>query len=223
MKLQKEPSSRPSMGMAWLILAVMILVVAVAAFLLWGIWTSTPTQRVQMTWDVLKTEKLSFLATQKQEWQANLGSTKAAWYGIEESQGTILADVFYGFDMSELSQEDVYQEQDGTVVIRFPSPRILTLSLRPETYSSVTKRTGLMFLRGLVEDQDRELQQRLGSLKQEVLLDMLQKKELPIQELEEGILQFLDPIFQKQGIPYRIEFPEQKPQKMILDFMKTTT
>ncbi len=211
------------MGMAWIVLAIMLLVVAAAAFLLWGIWASAPTQRVQMTWEVLQTENLSFLTTQRQEWQANLGSTKAAWYGIEESQGTILADVFYGFDMSELSQEDVYQESDGTVVIRFPSPRILTLSLRPETYSSVTKRTGLMFLRGLVEDQDQEVQKRLGSLKREVLLDMLQKQELPLQELEEGILQFLDPIFQKQGIPYRIQFPEQKPQKMILDFMKTNT
>lgn len=223
MRLQQKSSSGNSMGMAWIVLAIMLLVVAAAAFLLWGIWASAPTQRVQMTWEVLQTENLSFLTTQRQEWQANLGSTKAAWYGIEESQGTILADVFYGFDMSELSQEDVYQESDGTVVIRFPSPRILTLSLRPETYSSVTKRTGLMFLRGLVEDQDQEVQKRLGSLKREVLLDMLQKQELPLQELEEGILQFLDPIFQKQGIPYRIQFPEQKPQKMILDFMKTNT
>ena len=222
MRIQRgKGSPKDGRGMAWLALGGMGLILGAAALFLLGIWKSEPTQRLQMTWEILQTENLSFLTTQRQEWQANLGSTRASWYGIEESQGTIIADVFYGFDMGELSQDDVSLEKDGMVVIHFPSPRILTVSLRPETYASVTKRTGLMFLKGLLDDQDQELQKRLASLKQEVLLDMLQRKGLPTKELEEGILQFLDPIFQRQGIPYRVEFPQQSNQKMILDFMKT--
>ncbi len=205
---------------AWLALVIMVLLVCVA-LVLYSVFTDDGgEQRIEMTWNILKTEKLSFLTTQRQEWQANLDASRAAWYGIEETRGSILTDVFYGFDLTELKEEDVRLEEDGTVVIAFPKPKILTVSLRPETYGAVTKRTGLMVLKNMVEDRDDEVKQRLASLKRDVLLDMMRRQGLPLSELEEGIHDFLDPIFRKQGIPYRLEFPDIRSNGVILDYLK---
>lgn len=205
---------------AWVFLAVMVAVFVGAVFLVFGIKKSKLTERISSTWVVLKSEKMSFLTTQRQEWQARIGSSRGAWYGVEESQGTVAADVFYGFDMSTLTQDDVTLDADGTVVIKFPPVQILTVSLKPETYEAVTKRTGLMKLKTMVEDSDAEVQKRLGSLRHEVLMDMFQHQKLDFKELEEGIMDFLDPIFQKQGIPYRVEFQDDSPNKAILRYMK---
>lgn len=208
--------------MAWVVLAAMIAIVIGTCLVMTTRLKNVfaVEERVNQTWAILQTEKLSFLTTQRQEWRAQISSTQAAWFGIEEAQGSVLADVFYGYDMGKLSQGDITVEEDGTVVIQFPSPEILTVSLRPETYESVTKRTGLMKLKSLVSDGDAEMQKRLASLKRDVLLDMLQNQHLDFQELEEGIRQFLDPLFEAQGIPYRLEFPERSPQKAILDYYK---
>ena len=208
--------------MAWVVLAAMIAIVVGACLVMTTRLKDVfaVEERVNQTWAILQTEKLSFLTTQRQEWRAQISSTQAAWFGIEEAQGSVLADVFYGYDMGKLSQGDITVEEDGTVVIQFPSPEILTVSLRPETYESVTKRTGLMKLKSLVSDGDAEMQKRLASLKRDVLLDMLQNQHLDFQELEEGIRQFLDPLFDAQGIPYRLEFPEQAPQKAIIEYYK---
>ena len=205
---------------AWIFLALMVAVFIGAVALVFGIRKSEVNERINSTWVALKSEKMSFLTTQKQEWQARIGSSKGAWYGVEESQGTVSAEVFYGFDMASLTQDDVTLDADGTVVIKFPPVTIMTVSLKPETYESVTKRTGLMKLKTVVEDSDDEIKKRLGSLKQEVLMDMFMHQKLDFKELEEGIRDFLDPIFQKQGIPYRIEFQDDSPNKAILKYMK---
>ena len=208
--------------MAWVILMAMI-ALAIGAYLVMTARLKdvfTVEERVNQTWAILQTEKLSFLTTQRQEWRAQINSTQAAWFGVEEAQSTLLTDVFYGYDMGKLSREDIAVEEDGTVVIQFPPPEILTVSLRPETYDSVTKRTGLMKLKSLVSDGDAEMRKRLASLKREVLMDMLQNQHLDFQELEDGILQFLDPLFDVQGIPYRLEFPSRSPQKAILDYYR---
>lgn len=224
MSLIKEPSRQsrkiPVVGIVCL-LGMVLLVGGFLWVALGGASAFSVEERVNLTWAILKKENLSFLTTQRQEWQARIGSTRAAWYGIEESQGSIMADVFYGFDMDALTEEDVTVEEDGTVVINFPAPKILTLSLRPESYESVTKRTGLMKFKGIIDDEDEQVQQRLASLKREVLMDMLQHQSLDFKEMEEGIIRFLDPLFQKMGVPYRIEFQDNSPNKAIIDYLKT--
>lgn len=207
--------------MAWVSLLVMIAILVQGGFFLFRLPNPFDTQkRIDMTWAILKTEKMSFLTTQRQEWQANINTAQGNWYGVEESQGTIMADIFYGFDMQALSEDDIKVEEDGTVVIHFPTPKILTLSLRPETYSAVTKRTGLMKLKTLLDDGDEEAKARMQSLKRDVLMDMLQNQRLNFDELKEGIEQFLGPIFDKQGIPYRIEFPDRAPSNIVVDYLK---
>ncbi len=210
--------------MVWPILCIMlVLLVGAVVFLLKHPSPFDVQQCLDMTWAILKTEKLSFLTTQRQEWQANINSSKAAWFGVEESHGSIMADIYYGFDMSALSEEDVVVEEDGTVVIHFPAPQILTLSLRPETYDAVTKRTGFMKLKTMLDDGDEEAKSRLQSLKRDVLMDMLQNQHFNFDELQEGIQQFLGPIFDKQGIPYRIEFPDRAPSNAVLNYLKNNT
>lgn len=205
---------------AWGLLGVMVAAIAVAVFLVLSLKKSDVTEKLSTAWVILKSEKMSFITTRRQEWQARIGSSKAAWYGIEESQGTVSADVFYGFDMSQLTQDDVTVEADGMVVIKMPPIQIQTVSLKPETYEAVTKRTGLMKLKTMMDDGDEEVQKRLKALKHGVLMDMFQNQHLEAKDMEEGVRDVLDPIFQKQGIPYRLEFRNDSPNKAILQYMK---
>lgn len=219
---RKGGMARGKRCLAWLLLAAMVVILLVAAWTILGRTSlSGTTDRRDFTWRILQTEKMSFLTTQRQEWQANIGTARAAWYGIEETKGSILADLYYGFDMSELTQEDIEVEDDGTVVIHLPNPRLLTVSIRPETYDAVTKQSILMKLKTMVlDDADEETRRRFASLKREVLMDMLQNQRYNFDELQDGVKQFLDPIFERQGIPYRLDFPEQAPSRAILNYLK---
>ena len=171
---------------------------------------------------MLQTEQLSFLTTARQECFINLDREEATWSGGERTTGSIKADVFYGFDLAKVTPDDLEVNPEGVVIIHFPEPEILTLSLDFDTYKAVTKRSGLWKITGAFRDNDEEVQKRLGGLRQQALYDLQQQGRLKLEPLEEGILKFLRPLFEKQGIPFEIQFPPQKEGKMVRQYLRVT-
>ncbi len=180
------------------------------------------TQKLELTWEMLQTEQLSFLTTARQECRINLDREEATWAGSERTTGSIKADVFYGFDLAKITPDDLEVTPDGVVVIHFPEAEILTLSLDFDSYKAVTKRSGLWKITGAFRDNDEEVQKRLGGLREQALYDLQQQGRLKMEPLEEGILKFLQPLFEKQGIPFEIQFPPQKEGKMIRQYLHAT-
>ena len=87
-------------------------------------------------------------------------------------------------------------------------------------YKAVTKRHGLWKITGVFKDNDSEVQKRLGGLRQQALYDLQQQGRLKLEPLQEGILRFLQPLFEKQGIPFEIQFPPVKEGKMIRQYLR---
>ena len=176
--------------------------------------------KLEVTWEMLQTEQLSFLTTARQECRIYLDHEEATWTGGESTTGSIKAAVFYGFDLAKITPDDLEVDSEGVVVIHFPEPEILTLSLDFDSYKAVTKRHGLWKITGVFKDNDSEVQKRLGGLRQQALYDLQQQGRLKLEPLQEGILRFLQPLFEKQGIPFEIQFPPVKEGKMIRQYLR---
>ena len=124
--------------------------------------------------------------------------------------------------MEKITPDDLEVNGEGVVVIHFPEPEILTLALDFESYRAVTKRSGLWKITGVFRDNDDEVQKRLGGLRKQALYDLQQQGRLKLEPLQEGILRFLQPLFEKQGIPFEIQFPPMKEGKMIRQYLRAS-
>ena len=112
--------------------------------------------RVSSVVTILKSEPMQFLVSRKitstvaveKEEQSTLWGSRS---------GLLLAEVtvFYGFDLSRLSDDDIKIKQDKTVV-NLGEPSILTLSVDTSSIRFFTKMSGLQYLKDKFEGTSLE-------------------------------------------------------------------
>jgi hypothetical protein len=94
-----------------------------------------------------------------------------AWYGDRKILFEAAATVKAGIDMNELSDQDIKLENDSTVTISLPAPKILLFNMKPENMREIFNESGILrsdFSNqekdGLLSQGEKDIRAKVGQM-----------------------------------------------------------
>ena len=157
-------------------LLLLVVLVIVLAPILPKLLLSTRIER--STLEVLKQEQLAFLVTDRITSQIVVEVRESnVLLGKKEGYLIAKAKLYYGIDLNKLQKENLVWE-DQTLVVRLPEPEELDFAVDLESMRYISKRSALMVLADLVNNEDHKEQLR-KQLKATALEYMRQEQLIP--------------------------------------------
>lgn len=99
-----------------------------------------------------------------------------AWYGDRKILFEAAATVKAGIDLNELTDQDIKQENDLTVTISLPAPKILLFNMKPEQMREIFNESGILRSKFSNEEKDGLLSQGEKDIRAKVgQMDILQR------------------------------------------------
>jgi hypothetical protein len=94
-----------------------------------------------------------------------------AWYGDRKILFEASATVKAGIDLNELTDQDIKQENDSTVTIHLPPPKILLFNMKPENMREIFNESGILRSNfsnqekdGLLSQGEKDIRAKVGQM-----------------------------------------------------------
>jgi hypothetical protein len=148
---------------------------AVAATLL-AINLAIPRKVVPPNVGVRTLKDLAELATVEYSVTKIVSYKDVAWYGDRKILFEAAATVKAGIDLNELSEQDIKEENDSTVTITLPAPKILLFNMKPENMREIFNESGILRSDFSNQEKDGLLSQGEKDIRAKVgRMDILQR------------------------------------------------
>jgi hypothetical protein len=162
--MNADPQKKSSRSKRLLVLA------AVAAALL-AVNLAIPRKHVPPNVGVRTLKDLAELATVEYSVTKIVSYKDVAWYGDRKILFEAAATVKAGIDLNELSEQDIRQENDSTVTISLPAPKILLFNMKPENMREIFNTSGILRSNfsnqekdGLLSQGEKDIRAKVGQM-----------------------------------------------------------
>ncbi len=134
-----------------------------------GLWycrqAGRPEVSIHEALQVLRSEEMKFLVLRKVISTVVLEQRDYNWFwGAREGVALAEVELFYGFDLSRISEQDLKRTAEGTLELTLPEPEVLSCAVDLGTLRIFTRQSALSFWRDQLLDSSlkQELQQRFA-------------------------------------------------------------
>jgi hypothetical protein len=131
-----------------------LLFLAALAVVLLAINLAIPRKKVPPYVGVRTLKDLAELATVEYSVTKIVSYKDMAWYGDRKILFAAAATVKAGIDLNELTEQDIKQENDSSVTISLPAPKILLFNMKPENMREIFNESGV--LRSNFSNQEKD-------------------------------------------------------------------
>lgn len=151
--------------------ALLLVVLGSVAFLGYRAFAAKPHPTVKETIEVLRTEDLAFLVTNRIVTKVVVESKENNFLlGGREGYLIVMVRVYYGIDLQQIAPEAVRLD-NGVIIVTVPEPRELDFAVDLDSIRFLSKRSGWIVVRDFLQDLDfrQELQKRVHEVATEMI------------------------------------------------------
>lgn len=153
-----------------------LLLLGAAILALLAVNLAIPREKVPPYVGVRTLKDLAELATVEYSVTKIVSYKDVAWYGDRKILFEAAATVKAGIDLNELTDQDIKQENDLTVTISLPAPKILLFNMKPEQMREIFNESGILRSKFSNEEKDGLLSQGEKDIRAKVgQMDILQR------------------------------------------------
>jgi hypothetical protein len=153
-----------------------LLVLAALTLALLAVNVAVPRKKVPPYVSVRTLKDLAELATVEYSVTKIVSYKDVAWYGDRKILFEAAATVKAGIDLNELTDQDIKQENDSTVSISLPAPKILLFNMKPENMREIFNESGVLRNEFSNQEKDGLLSQGEKDIRAKVAgMDILQR------------------------------------------------
>lgn len=153
-----------------------LLLLGAAILALLAVNLAIPRKKVPPYVGVRTLKDLAELATVEYSVTKIVSYKDVAWYGDRKILFEAAATVKAGIDLNELTDQDIKQENDLTVTISLPAPKILLFNMKPEQMREIFNESGILRSNFSNEEKDGLLSQGEKDIRAKVgQMDILQR------------------------------------------------
>lgn len=153
-----------------------LLLLGAAILALLAVNLAIPRKKVPPYVGVRTLKDLAELATVEYSVTKIVSYKDVAWYGDRKILFEAAAIVKAGIDLNELTDQDIKQENDLTVTISLPAPKILLFNMKPEQMREIFNESGILRSNFSNEEKDGLLSQGEKDIRAKVgQMDILQR------------------------------------------------
>lgn len=153
-----------------------LLLLGAAILALLAVNLAIPRKKVPPYVGVRTLKDLAELATVEYSVTKIVSYKDVAWYGDRKILFETAATVKAGIDLNELTDQDIKQENDLTVTISLPAPKILLFNMKPEQMREIFNESGILRSNFSNEEKDGLLSQGEKDIRAKVgQMDILQR------------------------------------------------
>jgi len=153
-----------------------LLLLGAAILALLAVNLAIPRKKVPPYVGVRTLKDLAELATVEYSVTKIVSYKDVAWYGDRKILFEAAATVKAGIDLNELTDQDIKQENDLTVTISLPAPKILLFNMKPEQMREIFNESGILRSKFSNEEKDGLLSQGEKDIRAKVgQMDILQR------------------------------------------------
>jgi hypothetical protein len=151
-------------------------ILAAVLLALLAINLAIPRKKVPPYVGVRTLKDLAELATVEYSVTKIVSYKDVAWYGDRKILFEAAATVKAGIDLDELTDQDIKQENDSTVTISLPAPKILLFNMKPENMREIFNESGILRSNFSNQEKDGLLSQGEKDIRTKVAtMDILQR------------------------------------------------
>ncbi len=153
-----------------------LLVLAVVIVLLLAVNLVVPRKKVPPHVGVRTLKDLAELATVEYSVTKIVSFKDVAWYGDRKILFEAAATVKAGIDLNDLSEQDIKQDNDSSVTVSLPAPKILLFNMKPENMKEIFNASGMLRSDFSNQEKDDLLSQGEKDIRAKVArMDILQR------------------------------------------------
>jgi len=136
---------------------ILIILILIIIALVWFI-TKPKTTKISSTLEVLHSEQLTFLVTEKIVTQVVVNIDKSHWLtGVDKALVYTTVTMYYGVDLEKITESNLNQVDD-TVYITLPEPELLDISVDLSNMQLFETRSGLVRIGDFVTGNNNSLE-----------------------------------------------------------------
>jgi hypothetical protein len=167
--MNSETQKKPVKFKRFLILAAVLLALFIVNL-------AIPRKKVPPYVGVRTLKDLAELATIEYSVTKIVSYKDVAWYGDRKILFETAAAVKAGIDLNELTDQDIKLDNDSTVTISLPSPKILLFNMKPENMREIFNESGILRNDFSNQEKDGLLSQGEKDIRAKVAtMDILQR------------------------------------------------
>jgi hypothetical protein len=167
--MNADPQKKFTGGKRLFILAAVVLALLVVNL-------AIPRKKVPPNVGVRTLKDLAELATVEYSVTKIISYKDVAWYGDRKILFEAAATVKAGIDMNELTDLDIKLENESTVTISLPAPKILLFNMKPENMREIFNESGILRSNFSNQEKDGLLSQGEKDIRAKVgRMDILQR------------------------------------------------
>jgi hypothetical protein len=147
------------------------LILAAVLLALLAVNLAIPRKKVPPYVGVRTLKDLAELATVEYSVTKIVSYKDVAWYGDRKILFEASATVKAGIDLNELTDQDIKQENDSTVTIYLPPPKILLFNMKPENMREIFNESGILRSNfsnqekdGLLSQGEKDIRAKVGQM-----------------------------------------------------------
>ena len=134
-----------------LIIAVLVIIILILSII------KPETKEVTSTLEVLHSDQLSFLVTDRVVTQVVVTIDNTHWLtGVDKALLYTVVTIYYGIDLEKITEENITEKND-TVWVSIPEPELLDISVDLEGIQVFESRSGLIRLIDVVKGENKVL------------------------------------------------------------------